>query len=66
MLPVETIERRRKIDGSFDAGGIEGYRERKIAEGDVAQGKGQGQGIEGAGSQACDDQQENHQAVAVD
>ena len=66
MLPVETIERRRKIDGFFDASSIECYRERKIAEGDVAQGKGQGQGIEGAGSQACDDQQENQQAVAVD
>ena len=65
VIPIEAVERWRKVHGALDAGRIHAERERQVPERNVQQREAEGQRVEGPGAETGNRQQDDQQAVAV-
>src|SRR5215471_5585009 len=65
MLPVPAVQRRRNVHRPIYEGGVQSNRERKILKRNVAQSKGEGEGIERARGQSRQNQRYENKAVIV-
>ena len=66
MIPIEAVERWRKVQGALDTCRIHAERERQVPERNVQQREADGQRVEGPGAETGNRQQDDQQAIAVD